>query len=89
MKKLTIPQYNFYKHKYGDELLIDVVRLDFIKKYMVEHPAHTLTYFDITLITKGEGVFCVNGTEMLFREVFPLFVVSNRLVFSIFAFINL
>ena len=25
---LNIPQYDFYKHKYGDELLIDVVPLN-------------------------------------------------------------
>ena len=30
----NIPQYDFYKHKYGDELLIDVVPLNTIKKYL-------------------------------------------------------
>lgn len=58
----SIPSYNFYKNKYGDELLIDVVHLDFVKKYMAEHSAHTLTYFDITLITKGEGEFCIDDS---------------------------
>ena len=50
----NIPQYDFYKHKYGDELLIDVVPLNTIKKYLKEQPVHILTYYDITLITSGE-----------------------------------
>ena len=49
----NIPQYDFYKHKYGDELLIDVVPLNTIKKYLKEQPVHILTYYDITLITSG------------------------------------
>ena len=44
-----IPQYDFYKHKYGDELLIDVVPLNTIKKYLKEQPVHILTYYDITI----------------------------------------
>lgn len=51
----NIPQYDFYKHKYGDELLIDVVPLNTIKKYLKEQPVHILTYYDITLITSGGG----------------------------------
>ena len=40
---LNIPQYDFYKHKYGDELLIDVVPLNTIKKYQ----GTTRTYIDV------------------------------------------
>ena len=39
---LNIPQYDFYKHKYGDELLIDVVPLNTIKKYLKEQPVHNI-----------------------------------------------
>jgi len=56
----SIPQYTFHKTKYGDELLIDVVELGFIKKYLEENSVHTLTYYDITLITQGEGFFRIN-----------------------------
>lgn len=55
-----IPQYNFYKTKYGDELLIDVVELKDIKKYVQKKPVHTLTYYDITLITEGKGGFNID-----------------------------
>ncbi len=55
-----IVQYTFYKTKYGDELLIDVVELNDIKKYIVQQPAHTLTYYDITWISEGSGFFCID-----------------------------
>lgn len=55
-----IPHYRFYKHKYGDELLIDVVPLRAIRKYLNEQPVHYLTYYDITLVAEGEGEFRVD-----------------------------
>lgn len=58
---ISIPQYNFFKTKYGDELLIDVVELNSIRKYMNETPVHSLTYYDITIITAGDGFFAVDG----------------------------
>lgn len=61
----NIPQYDFYKHKYGDELLIDVVPLNTIKKYLKEQPVHILTYYDITLITSGEGEFLIDHQAKL------------------------
>ena len=51
--KNSIPQYTFYKTKYGSELLIDVVELKYIKRFLSENPIHTLTYYDITFITEG------------------------------------
>lgn len=56
----AIPQYNFHKTKYGDELLIDVVELRSIEKYIRRNPIHRLTYYDITLITEGNGEFIIN-----------------------------
>ena len=59
----SIPQYTFYKTKYGDELLIDVVTLPYIKKFIAEIPVHKLTYYDVTLITGGSGFFRINTRE--------------------------
>lgn len=59
--KRSIPQYTFYKNKYGSDLLIDVVDLDFAKKFLAKNTVHTLTYYDITLITEGEGSFSINN----------------------------
>lgn len=60
MKKL-IPQYTFYKTKYGSELLIDVVELKYTKKFLIKSTIHRLTYYDITFITEGEGVFSIDN----------------------------
>ncbi|WP_291528348.1 helix-turn-helix domain-containing protein [Bacteroides sp. UBA939] len=62
MKK-PISRYTFYKNKYGSELLIDVVELKYIKKFLAESPVHTLTYYDITFITEGEGYFSINNHD--------------------------
>lgn len=59
--KRFIPQYTFYKNKYGSELLIDVVELKNIKKFIRKDPIHTLTYYDITLITEGSGYFTIDN----------------------------
>ena len=59
--KNPIPQYTFYKTKYGSELLIDVVELKYIKRFLSENPIHTLTYYDITFITEGEGTFSIDN----------------------------
>lgn len=59
-----IAHYTFYKTKYGDELLIDLVTLDGIGKYIRQHPVHTLSYYDITLITdtgENTAAFSLDG----------------------------
>jgi AraC family transcriptional regulator, transcriptional activator of pobA len=53
-------KYDFFKTKYGDELLIDLIRLESLEKYMVEDCAHSLTYYDITLLTGGAGTFYID-----------------------------
>ena len=39
--KNAIPRYNFYKTKYGSELLVDVVELKYVKRVLDQgHCAH-------------------------------------------------
>lgn len=57
----SIPKYKFHKAKYGEELLIDIVTLDGIRQHINKHPIHTLSYFDITFITKDSGYFSINN----------------------------
>jgi len=64
----SIPQYTFYKTKYGEELLIDIVELKDIKKYIQEETVHCLTYYDITYITEGSGTFCIDEHIYNVRE---------------------
>ena len=71
MKNL-IPRYTFYKNKYGSELLIDVVELKYVKKFLSQSSVHTLTYYDITFVTEGEGRFSIDNqtNEATSRDVF-------------------
>ena len=59
--KNSIPRYTFYKNKYGSELLVDVVELKYVKRFLVESAVHTLTYYDITFVTEGEGSFSIDN----------------------------
>lgn len=57
MLERTVKRYDFFKTKYGDELLIDLIRLESLEKYITEGCPHYLTYYDITLLTGGQGTF--------------------------------
>ena len=57
----SIFRYQFHKTKYNEELLVDIVTLDSIKKYIEKQPIHTLSYFDITFITKDSGHFSIEN----------------------------
>ena len=74
MKNL-IPRYTFYKNKYGSELLIDVVELKYVKKFLAQSSVHTLTYYDITFVTEGEGRFSIdnqtNEATVIWMMSFP------------------
>lgn len=73
MKMRNIPKYDFYKTKYGCELLIDVVELRYIKNYLQKGSLHTLTYYDVTLITEGEGFFRIDDTSHHVKPMDMLF----------------
>lgn len=64
----SIPQYPFHKTKYGDELLIDVVELDYARRFIPKSLIHSLTYYDITYISEGSGFFSVDDREYQVRE---------------------
>lgn len=66
--------YQFSKKKYGSELLIDLIRLESLKKYIRDTPRHRLTYYDITFILDGGGSFALDQHE------FP--ITSNHLYFT-------
>ena len=75
----SIPQYKFYKTKYGEELLIDVVTLDGIKQYISKHPVHTLSYFDITFITSDYGKFSIDNKQYTLCQGDVIFSKPNEI----------
>jgi AraC family transcriptional regulator, transcriptional activator of pobA len=56
-----ITQYNFFRTKYGEELLIDLLHLEDLEKYIKSSPIQRLSYYDITVITEGNGTFTIDN----------------------------
>lgn len=67
-------KYDFYKTKYGSELLIDLIRLERLEKYIIKDKSHVLSYYDITLITEGNGLF--------FLDEFNYHIEPNKIFFT-------
>lgn len=70
-----IPLYKFYKRKYGQELLIDVLDLDYIKTGIRLNPVHRETFYCIIFITEGSEEVSVNEHN---RRVCPGEVICSR-----------
>lgn len=63
-----ITQYDFFRTKYGEELLIDLIHLEDLEKYIRISPIQRLTYFDITIITEGNGTFTIDDHEQEIKQ---------------------
>lgn len=63
-----IPLYKFHKRKYGHELLIDVLDLDYIKPGIRKAPVHRESFYCIILITEGYEEVAVNGNKRTVRS---------------------
>lgn len=63
-----ITQYDFFKTKYGEELLIDLISLEDLEKYIKLSPVQTLTYYDITIITDGDGTLSIDNYAQDLRQ---------------------
>ena len=61
-------QYDFFKTKYGEELLIDLIDLEDLEKYIKLSPVQTLTYYDITIISDGDGTFNIDNYEQDLKQ---------------------
>lgn len=70
---MTVKKYDFFKTKYGDELLIDMIHLETLQKYITEPCPHYLTYYDITLLTGGKGYFSLDHYKYPIQEGTILF----------------
>ena len=71
--------YNFFKTKYGSELLIDLIRLENLESYIRRDPKHCLSYFDITFITEGKGSFLIDGNEFSIAAGQLFFTAPNQI----------
>lgn len=73
MKK--IPLYKFYRHKYGNELLVDAIDIDHMRKNLRLTPDLIMAFYAIFIITEGEEQIAINGQ---FVTTKPKLVISAR-----------
>ncbi len=59
-----IPSYQFYKHKYGDELLVDVISFDRMLPDIRRTPVFSETFYSIMLVLEGTEEVAVNGRAL-------------------------
>lgn len=63
-----IPVYKFFKHKYGDELLVDVVDFERMLTGIRRTPVYSMTFYNIMLVTDGEAKVTIGGRSMHVRR---------------------
>lgn len=63
-----IANYDFFRTKYGEELLIDLIDLEDLGKYMKLSPVQRLSYYDLTVITDGNGTFSIDDRELEIKQ---------------------
>ena len=61
LKMKKIPIYKFNKHKYGDELLVDVIDFEPMLPDIRRTPVFSMTFYNIMLVLEGSDVISVNG----------------------------
>ena len=57
-----IRQIHFRPDKYGPELLVDTAPVSRLKGFVLTPESHTLSFYDILLITRGRGKFWLDDT---------------------------
>lgn len=55
-----IPVIKFFKHKYGDELLIDLNDIDCIRSGIGKYPIHRYHFYGMVLVTGGQEEIGIN-----------------------------
>ena len=63
-----IPLYKFYKHKYGSELLIDVIDIDTMKTDISQTSTYCTSFYSIILFTDGEEDIAINDHKQCIRK---------------------
>lgn len=71
----SIPLYKFYKHKYGNELLIDVIDIDVMKADISQTSVYCTSFYSIILFMDGAEDIAINGQKQCVEKrnggVFP------------------
>lgn len=63
-----IPVYKFYKHKYGDELLVDVISYEKMMPDIRRTLVFSETFYSITLVLEADATVAVNGKSRRLKK---------------------
>lgn len=63
-----IPLYKFYKHKYGDELLVDVISYETMMPDIRRTLVFCETFYSITLVLESDATVAINGKARRLEE---------------------
>tara|TARA_R110002051_G_scaffold290773_1_gene354441 strand:- start:71230 stop:72096 length:867 start_codon:yes stop_codon:yes gene_type:complete len=72
-------QFDFLKNKYGNELLIDIGRIESLHGYIISEELHYITFYEILVITKGKGTFSLDGNSVLFSVGTVIVTLPNQI----------
>lgn len=60
-----IPIIKFFKRKYGNELLIDLIDIQYMKSGIMKQPVHRYSFYAVALITGGQEEIGLNDHSVL------------------------
>ncbi len=78
----TVPrrpaQIGFARRKYGRELLVDAALVSQMPGFISDRSPHSLTFFDILLVTKGRGCLLLDGARHRIEPGVVIFCVPGQ-----------
>jgi AraC family transcriptional activator of pobA len=60
MREVEIAHYDFLTRKYGDELLVDLGRVESLPGYVLDDTPHRLGFYEAVFLTRGAGEFAID-----------------------------
>ena len=72
-------RFDFLKNKYGNELLIDLGRIESLHGYILSEELHTVTFYEVLVITKGKGTFSLDGNPVGFQKGTVVVTLPNQI----------
>lgn len=59
-----IKTYHFLPCKYGQEILLDIGRIETLNNYVLDNTLHQLSFYEIIFIEEGAGSFTLDENEI-------------------------
>jgi len=74
-----VQRIEFHPTKYGRELLVDVAPIRSMPTFFRQAQPHTLTFYDIMLVTRGRGTFQLDSTDLRLQPGHLVFTTPGQI----------